>query len=360
MPYLEISKKNFFHNHQMIAQAITPKEKKGIKGEIAIVLKDNAYGHGIMEIASLAKEVGIKTAFVKNLQEALSIKTFFDNITILYPNSLPNKNALESALKIPSISFCTPSLESLQEYPSKTNIELKVDSGMHRNGIDKTKLRDAFELITTRNLNLKGVFTHNGYGDDLNSAFYVQDMEFLEIKKEALKLCEHFKIPRPKFHSLSSSGALRASNFNASLPKELQDDLFRIGIAFYGYNCSSLNTLKLKPIASLFANKISTLKLKKGTSIGYSGVSMLETDGIVSTYDIGYGDGLFRVQEGMELYTTEGYRILPRASMDCISIESDTSSVCIFNDVSAFAKSFNTIPYEILVHLHAYIPRFIV
>ncbi|MCI5969382.1 alanine racemase [Helicobacter sp.] len=356
MPYLEISKQNFFYNHKTTTQAIAPTNPE----KIAIVLKDNAYGHGIIEIATLAKEAKIQTAFVKNIQEALSITPFFKDITILYPNSLPNQRALNSALKIPYIAFCVPNLESLQDYPSGTNIELKIDSGMHRNGIDKTELKDALRLMTTRNLNLKGIFTHNGYGDDLNSAFYTQNMEFLDIKKEALKLCQSFKIPRPRFHSLSSSGALRASAFNASLPKELQDDLFRIGIAFYGYNCSPLNTPKLKPIASLFANKISTFKLKSGASIGYGGASTLKTSNGVSTYDIGYGDGLFRLREGMELYTTEGYRILPRASMDCISIESDAPSVCLFNNVNAFAKAFNTIPYEILAHLHAYIPRIIV
>ena len=354
MPYLEISRNNFFHNYQTIFQTISAKEKS------AIVLKDNAYGHGITQIASLAKEVGIQTAFVKSLQEALSITNFFDDIIILYPSSFPDKNVLNLALKIPIISFSVPSLESLQEYPSHTHIELKIDSGMHRNGISKKQLKEAFTILKERNLILKGIFTHNGYGDDLSSAFYTQNMEFLAIKKEVLQLCKHFKIPRPRFHSLSSSGAFRANTFNAELPEELQDNLFRIGIAFYGYNCSPLKMPKLKPIASLFANKISTLELKKGANIGYSGISTLRAQNVVSTYDIGYGDGLFRLREEMELYTTEGYRILPRASMDCISIESDAPSVCIFNDVSAFANAFHTIPYEILVHLHAYIPRIIV
>lgn len=355
MPYLEISRDNFYHNHKTIIQTITPEKPE----RVAIVLKDNAYGHGIVEIATLAKETKIKTAFVKNIQEALSIKSFFENIIILYPDSLPNKNNLKSAFEIPTISFCCSNLESLKKYPNNTNIELKVDSGMHRNGIAKEQLQEALAIIQTRNLKLKGIFTHNGYSDDLNSAFYTQNMEFLSIKKGVLKLCNHFKIPRPRFHSLSSSGAFRANAFNSSLPKELQDDLFRIGIAFYGYNCSPINSPKLKPIASLFANKISTLKLPEGASIGYSGISILETEKIISTYDIGYGDGLFRLREGMQLYTTEGYKILPRASMDCISIEGDASRVCIFNDVRAFARAFNTIPYEILVHLHAYIPRFI-
>ena len=354
MPYLEINSSHFFHNYHTILEATSPNNPQ----KIAIVLKDNAYGHGILEIANLAKQAKIQTAFVKNTQEALSIAHLFNTITILYPSqSAPD---FKTALQTPNLYFCAPSLESLANYPQHTNIELKVDSGMHRNGIDKADLNTAFSLIKERNLCLKGIFTHNGFGDDINSVFYTQNTEFLAIKKEALKLCQHYGIPRPRFHSLSSSGAMRASQFDANLPQEFQDDIYRIGIAFYGYLCSDFQSPPLKPVAALFANKISTLKLKKGARVGYSGMGVLEQDSVISTYDIGYGDGFFRLRENMQLHSAEGFRILPRASMDCISILTDVPKVCIFNDVCPLAKAFNTIPYEILVHLHAYIPRIVV
>ncbi len=352
MPYLEISSQNFFHNHRIILNAITPKAPE----KLAIVLKDNAYGHGLKEIAQLAHRVKIQNAFVKNVSEALAIAEFFKSITILYPHSKDSN--FKEALLAPNLYFCAPSLESLVQLPPNTKIELKVNSGMNRNGIDKNALSEAFTLITKNNLQLKGIFTHNGFGDDLDSAFYTQNIEFLEIKKDSLALCNHHNLPRPRFHSLSSSGAFRTDC--ASIPSDLQDDLYRIGIAFYGYLCCDFQSPPLKPIASLYAEKISTLSLKSGASIGYSGVSTLEKDSIVSTYDIGYGDGLFRIREGMELYSAEGFRILPRASMDCISIATDAQKVCIFNNANTFARAFHTIPYEILVHLHSYIPRIVV
>lgn len=356
MPYLEISRQNFFSNYQAIFQTIAPNNPE----KIAIVLKDNAYGHGILQIAELAHIAKIPTAFVKNTKEALSIAHLFRDITILYPNSLPDEKSLQIALKTPNIHFCVSSLEALQTYPSATSIELKVNSGMHRNGISADDLTQAFKIIQKRNLRLKGIFTHNGYGDVLSSAFYTQNEEFLAIKKESLRLCTHHNIPRPRFHSLSSSGAIRTNPLNANLPEVLQDDLFRIGIAFYGYDCSSLKYPRLRPIAALYANKISSLCLKKGASIGYNGVSTLQEDTVVSSYDIGYGDGLFRLREGMELHSAEGFKIFPQVSMDCISIQSNAQKVCIFNDVSAFAKAFQTIPYEILVHLQPHIPRIVV
>ncbi len=361
MPYLKIDSKNFFYNYEIILSKIKDKNK------IAIVLKDNAYGHGILEISQLVAKVGIHHAFVKNAAEALKIAESFKTITILYPFSLDFKNAQDSslnkAIKHDNIYICAASLESLQTLPKNTKIELKIDSGMHRNGIAKEQLEQAFLIIKKQGLILKGVFTHNGYGDEISSAFYTQNMEFSQIKREVLELCKIYSLEIPRFHSLSSSGALRIHNFKAKDSADssfMQDDLYRFGIAFYGYDCTNFLNLPLKPIASLYAKKISTLPLKKGANIGYSGVSVLEKDCAISTYDIGYGDGFFRLRENMEFFSAEGFRILPRVSMDCLSAISDEEEICIFNSVEKLAKLFNTIPYEILSHLHAYIPRIIV
>jgi alanine racemase len=60
-----ISKENLFHNLDLISKHAGSKEK------VAIVLKDNAYGHGLLEIATLANEFGIRKAVVRTLEEAI-------------------------------------------------------------------------------------------------------------------------------------------------------------------------------------------------------------------------------------------------------------------------------------------------
>ena len=60
MAYITLNKNNFFHNLDIITKKTKSKDK------IAIVLKDNAYGHGLLEIASMAKEYGITKAVVNN------------------------------------------------------------------------------------------------------------------------------------------------------------------------------------------------------------------------------------------------------------------------------------------------------
>ncbi|MDE5592057.1 MAG: alanine racemase, partial [Helicobacter sp.] len=313
MPSIQICSDSFFHNFNILSTFLNP------TGEIAIVLKDNAYGHGLKEVSILAKQCGIRACFVKSMQEALEVREDFSSISILYPRLLKDDLSFGECLRAENIYFCVSSLETLKLYPSLSKIELKINTGMNRNGITRDSLVEAFEEIVRRKLCLVGVFTHNGFGDDLGSEFYIQNQNFLDIKKEVLRLCVQHSLPKPRFHSLNSSGALRMKNSqNFSKDSELKDDLYRIGIAFYGYLCQDevFSSFSLKPIASLWAEKISSHALKKGMRIGYGGVCALQKDSIISSYDIGYGDGLFRLREGIELYTKEGFRILPRSSMD--------------------------------------------
>ena len=347
MPHIRLNANNFSHNLNTILSTTNLDTQN-----IAIVLKDNAYGHGLMEMAILANKFGIDSCFVKSEAEALLVKHLFKHITILYPN-FDSKSEDNMYISIAN-------LKALNKIQDNKAIELKIDSGMHRNGISKHELKEAIKIIKSKNLNLFGIFTHNGFADEISSEFYGQFYYFTEIKKEVLKLCKDNSLKIPRFHSLASSGTFRGTSLNNSLPKELQDSIYRIGIALYGYCTSKVYNINLKPVASLWANKISSQTLKKGSTIGYGGTSILKQDSTISTYDVGYGDGLFRIKQDMELKTKDGFTIFDVTSMDCISVESTLDEICIFNDVTTWANAFSTIPYEILSHLHANIPKKIV
>ena len=303
MSSLIISKSKLFSNLESIYNAVNT--------QIACVIKDNAYGHGIIEISKLLSEFGIKSVFVKNNFEAIKIKDLFDHITILYPTSFDNLND--------NIYLSVSDLNHISNITFNTGIELKVNTGMNRNGIEVEDLQKTLELIKKRNLRLIGVFTHNGYGDmdnrNLSDEFLLQQNIFRNVKQVVLDFVNNNNMPLPRFHSLSSSGAIKC--------REIDDDLVRIGIAMYGYlgvDCD----LNLNPIAELWVDKISSRYLKAGSKIGYDGKYVLNNDCIVSSYDIGYGDGLFRLNENhSEMRTKDGSLILPRMSMDATSIISD-------------------------------------
>ncbi len=90
MALITISKSNYFHNLDYLCQ------KAGGKDKLMVVIKDNAYGHGIKIIAKLAWEYGIKRAGVKNLSEALHVKDFFNETLILADH--PPKGSVDESI----------------------------------------------------------------------------------------------------------------------------------------------------------------------------------------------------------------------------------------------------------------------
>ena len=334
MATIKISKNNLYHNLNQLAL------KSGSKTKIAAVLKDNAYGHGIELMAKLVSDWGIEQAVVINNQEAGKIEHLFKN-TLVLNDTITNN---------PKLSYAITEIEALKNAPKGTKLELKVDTGMHRNGILINELQEALNIIKVNNLKLYGVFTHYRSADEFSSEFAWQKANFEQVKS----IVKQAGIKDIRFHSHNSASLLRSKNFN--------EDLARVGIAMYGYNelPAPLEQIELKPILSLWAKRTSTRALKKGQRVGYGGDFTAPKDMLISTYDTGYGNGLFRGNSKKPLTTKDGLPILGRVSMDFISIESTKEELCIFDNAKDVAKHFNTISYEITTNLKSEINRKVV
>ena len=340
MARILLNKKNLFYNLSVISEQTKSKNK------VAIVLKDNAYGHGILEIATLASEFGIKKAVVRTLNDALKIEKLFDYILILAEKSFHTySHAFHIALN---------SLDDIKILPENCNVHIKVDTGMHRNGILPNQLEEAILGLKERNINITGVFTHHRCADELSTDFFWQNNVFTRVKIDVKRICEQLLLPLPAFHSCNSAALFRHTNFD--------EDFARVGIATYGYldNANIFKFPKLKPVLSLWASKLSTRVLKKGQSVGYGGTFTANTDMTISTYDVGYGDGFLRLNERCSYETPKGYKVLGRVSMDNLSLNTNDDEVCIFNDVNALAKTHDTITYEITTALNPNIKKEIV
>ncbi|MDX1810246.1 MAG: alanine racemase [Sulfurospirillaceae bacterium] len=339
MSKILINKQNYFHNLGFLAG------KAGGKDKLMAVLKDNAYGHDLLIMARLASEFGIKKAAVKNLSEALDIQEYFDEILILAdhpPHELHSGN----------ISFAALSYEFLKTFPKGSNIHLAIDTGMHRNGIQMDEIEKAIEFIKENDLNLRGVFTHFRSADELNSEFFWQKENFKASKEKVKHLINELDMPLPNFHCCNSAALLRQEG-------ALEDDFARCGIATYGYTHVDKNIAEydLKPVMSLISKRLNTRVLKKGQRVGYGGVWEAPIDTLISTYDIGYGDGFFRYDGLGDLKIANGQLILGRVSMDSLCVAGDKDEICLFDDANELAKYFNTITYEIITKLMPWIKK---
>ena len=333
MSTIKISRENFFYNISQITRKTQSVEK------IALVLKDNAYGHGLGIMARLAQEAGIRHAVVRTTAEAREICERFE--TVLALSDTPVSDPGEK------IRIAVNDLSHLKRIPAGTRVELKVDTGMRRNGILPAEFPAALEQIAAKGLKLVGVMTHYRSADEMGSEFFWQRKRFDRLRNEA----ERLGIGHVRWHSCNSAALFRTGDFD--------EDIARVGIAAYG--CLEMpepfKAPPLKPVMSLWADRIATREAAFSERIGYGGDGMLPNGGVVSTYDIGYGDGWFRGDASRPYILPDGRKIIGRVSMDAVSIEGNDESVQLFDDASRVAKQFDTIAYDILVKLNPAIVR---
>lgn len=329
MAYITLNKNNFFHNLDIIA------EKTSSKDKIALVLKDNAYGHGLLEIAGMAKEYGITKAVVKDEDEANKIKDYFEYILILadFPRLCNDV-----------FRYTINDINTIKKFPKNTKVELKIDTGMHRNGISLDEISLAKEKIKEQGLILEAVFTHHRSADTLTSEWFWQNEIFSQVKQE---------FENVRFHSANSASLFRHTIFS--------EDMARIGIAAYGclQMYSGFDTRQLKPVLSVYASKISSRNFKKSQALGYGATFRAKEDCIVSNYNFGYGDGFLRAASN-NYETPESKKLVGRISMDNSSFIARNDRLLIFDDARVMAESAKTISYEVLTSLKKKLKRKIV
>jgi alanine racemase len=341
MAFITLNKNNFFNNLDIIAKLTCAKDK------IALVLKDNAYGHGLLEVAGMAKEYGITKAVVRSCDEAKKIEDFFEYILVLA--DIPTRT-LNAASKI---RYTINDSKQIQKFQKGTKVELKVNTAMNRNGIEMEELEAAFKSMQRQGLKLEAVFTHHSSADEDNEFYLLQNKNFKIVKQKASILAKEYGFKNLRFHSCNSAALFRSEYFS--------DDMARVGIAAYG--CleleNDLNAAKMKPVLSVYANRLSTRILKAGKCVGYSATYTTKKNCELSNYDFGYGDGFLRACSNRYI-TPEGIKIAGRISMDNSSFLSDKKELLIFDDARIAAKFANTISYEMLTSLKENLKRSII
>lgn len=313
--------------------------KAGGKERVILVLKDNAYGHGVDLIACEAAKFGVKFAAVKNETEARQIEKYFKQILIL--SHLPTGQESEKFI------YAVNDISNLNILKHGTRVHFAIDTLMHRNGIAIDEIELACKTACQRGLRVCGAYTHFRSADEVSSDYFVQRENFKTAKELIMKFSGESK-ENLTFHSHNSAGLERFG--------KLDDELVRVGIAQYGY-AQFDDSLKLERVLSLYADRISSRVLKAGQGVGYGGKFCAKEDMQIATYDLGYGDGLLRYDGVGELNLASGERILGKMSMDNFSAQNGGERVCVIKDARIWAKFFDTIEYEILVKLSPSINR---
>ncbi|HEB7569767.1 TPA: alanine racemase, partial [Campylobacter coli] len=266
---------------------------------------------------------------------AYELEDFFDNILILSHHPHGKEN--------PKFIYALNDISKINAYQNNTRIHVKIDTGMHRNGICVEDLNEALLKMKHSTLKLEGIFTHFAGADEMDASFFVQKEKFSKAKDIAKQIYDNLI-----FHSHNSAALFRAM-------KIPEDEFCRTGLAQFGYGDESLER-----VLSLYAHRLSCRELQIGQSVGYGGAFSATEKIKIATYDLGYADGLFRYNGKGDLLLANKQKILGKISMDSFSCQDFGEEVCVFDNANIWADFFKTINYEILVKLHPDIPRVLV
>ncbi|MBI4653139.1 alanine racemase [Candidatus Kuenenbacteria bacterium] len=331
----------------------------------APVLKSNAYSHGLVLIAQILDKENICFFVLDSLYEAIILRDESIKSEILIIGFTKSENIKNS--KLPHIAFTITSLEQLQEITkiitSKIKIHLKVDTGMHRQGILLNQINDSIEIIKANKfINLEGVCSHFADADNTNDTF--TKIQIKEWNKVVSLFKENFQTIK-YFHISATAGTFYC--------EQTHGNVIRLGLGLYGINPSPLIKLNLQPVLQMQSIISSLKKLEIGERIGYNITHKTKEPSIIATIPAGYFEGVDRRLSNLGFFKINDTYcpIVGRVSMNITSIDVTSISniklgdkVIIIsnnkddkNSIENIAKLTQTIPYEILVHIPQHLHR---
>jgi alanine racemase len=342
------------HNFQCV-KAHAPNSK------VMAVIKANAYGHGVIEVANALQE---SDAFaVARLDEALQLRDggITQPVVVLEGVFSDSDLVLASSKGISLVFHTFEQVALIEKTILKKALPLcwiMVETGMNRLGFAVTEIHEVHQrLIESGNIEANlGLMSHFANSDLIDDARNPQQLARLQQVASDLNLCT----------SMANSAAI------LSYP-ESHGDWVRPGIMLYGaspFSDVSAKSLDLKPVMKLTANITALKSIKQGEQVGYGGIWTAEQDSRIAIIGIGYADGFSRHLSNVGHVIIQGrlVNVIGRVSMDMIAVDvTQIGDIAIGDEVSIWgdekltiddvAVNANTISYELLCQVNQRVIR---
>ncbi len=397
---VEISKNHLIHNlHEF--KKLAPRDSEG-HALIAPVLKSNAYGHGMFEIAQILQHEsdqhgGMPFCIVDSYFEAIALRAKGFTLPLLVigytrPETIRSSNLRDVAFTVTSLETLRTIAEQKVERWSSTegklgfrslkfrfrpkilHIHLKIDTGMHRQGILPSEIEEAISLIQhdsagKRPLMLEGICSHLCDADNADETFTESQTHLWN------KIVDRFRheFKTLKYIHLSATDGHRFTH-------DIAANVSRLGIGLYGLseNESLNHKLALLPVLEMKTIITGVKHIKEGDTVGYGNTFKAQSDMTIATVPVGYYEGIDRRLSNIGTIlvgaTRIPCRIIGRISMNIIilditqvnNINVGDEAVAISaqssdeNSIVNMAKKCGTISYEIAVHIPAQLKKVIV
>jgi len=336
-----------------------------------LVVKADAYGHGLRLVATTAERFGVGAFGVRDSSEALELRGIGVRKPILVLGTVIESElteCVESGIeigihtldRIRSLRKLVRRLGSRLRAPAR--VHLNVDTGMGRLGPlvqDAPRLLEA--ILAAPELQLAGIMTHLARPEGFAHPFSAEQVARLRGFLEHARRCG-VALGRggAQVHFANSAALVTAKGAR----NEGLGDVVRPGIAAYGVLPRELaRRAAVEPVLSLRTQIVFLKDVQRGTSISYGQEWTASSKTRIATLPIGYYDGLpWRLRDGGSvLVRGQPARIVGRVTMDYTMIDiggipgvrvGDTVTIfgrdgdaCL--PVEDVARAVGTIPYEI-------------
>ena len=377
--WVEIDLNRLEFNWQAIrAHLEKQSQQAGIKQpQIMGVVKADAYGHGALPVAEVLAACGVSWLGVASADEGSVLRRGNCKLPILILGPTPFwavKKAIAQSLDltISSLQQLQEIADVLKEQKTPIAVHLKVDTGMHRLGMNFKDVQKAIALLKqNKAFKLVSIYSHLAKSADVETteAQRKEFDRFIEIFKK-----EQF--PSLFFHLAASEAA---HNFPSTYY-----DMVRIGIEIYGLEAKTVSP-ELLPVMTVRGRINQINHINEGESVGYGLTWTSARPTRLANIPIGYADGVDRGLSNKfkgllhhQLVNQVGTISMDQMLFDVTDVptakEGDVITLIGSDDygvvaetkkslqaktlyLADWAKSLDTITYELACRLKARLPR---
>lgn len=373
---IEVSRSALVHNIQQFRRII------GLRRKFMAVVKANAYGHGLCEVAGIALENGVDWLGVNSVEEGAALRDGGFSCPVLVLGYIPLDALAEAvARELRLMVYNRETVERLaavaRRQGKKAIVHVKVETGTRRQGVE---VEDVWPFIRTirrhPGLVLEGLSSHFANIEDTTKHDYPRLQ--LEAFKTACRTVRAHGARVPVKHMSCTASTI--------LFPETDFSMARVGLGLYGQwpsketylSCleKKREPLSLRPVLSWRARVAQVKRVGPDSCIGYGCTYKTTRPTVLAVIPVGYFDGYDRGLSNAAHVLVRGKRapVRGRVAMDFFMADiTDIPGVRLEDEVTLIgadgrekvtaddlAGLAGTISYEILARLNPLIPRVIV
>jgi alanine racemase len=343
---------------------------------LMVVVKANAYGHGLRVVASVAAERADWLG-VNSCEEALEVSSLGVAKPVAILGHTP-VDQLRPVIRngyrqvVYRLDVATAMSREAEEAGKEAFVHLKVETGTNRQGIPVEDLEE-FVAVLRRlpAINIEGVYTHFANIEDTLDPSFAQSQ--LQRFRQAVSILNSMGVRPPLIHAAATSGVL--------LYPETDFSMVRLGIGAYGVWPSRETQLAarergrhitLAPILTWKTRVAQVKNLKAGEFVGYGLTYRASRPMQVVVVPVGYFDGYDRrlSNAGRALIHGQPVAVIGRVAMNMMMLDvtdvgaqPDDEVVLLGRQdaseirVEELSEKAGTIPYETLCRINPLVPR---